>query len=165
MKISVVGPKGSGKTTLSNYLGSEDAAVMSMGAYAETVGVRIVECERAECAVELWDTGGSTDYESCWPAIMKDTAGVVLVYNPENEGHVAESAAWYDFFVKKNGLTDEQCIVFAFSPASQPGTHQRTSPKLQHLNVIYMTLEDGPMLAKHFDRFLHIIKSFQPQHK
>lgn len=62
------------------------------------VGVRILECERSlggpATAIELWDTGGSTDYESCWPAIMKDTTGVILVYNPENEGHVSESGAW-----------------------------------------------------------------------
>lgn len=39
--------------------------------------------------IEIWDTSGAPDYESCWPAVMRDTAGVVLVYNPENEGHAS----------------------------------------------------------------------------
>lgn len=111
MKVSVVGPKGGGKTTLSNFLGSEEAAFQMVPAYAETVGCRILECERdieGPMQVELWDTGGSTDYESCWPAVMHEATGVVLVYDPDDEAHVSESAAWYDFFVKKNQLADEQ---------------------------------------------------------
>ncbi|KAH8054131.1 GTP binding protein [Aureococcus anophagefferens] len=165
LKISVVGPSGAGKSTIANFLAadSDRAQFKLASAYVPTVGVRILECERAvgggpASAVELWDTGGSTDYESCWPAIMKDTAGVILVYNPDNEGHVSESGAWYDYFVKNNELPDEACVVFAFDPNAQRGTRQRTSPKLQHLNVINASLEDGPFLLQQFDRFLRAVK-------
>lgn len=51
-----------------------------------------------------------------------------------------------------------RCIVFAFNPNAQRGTRQRTSPKLQHLNVINASLEDGPFLLQQFDRFLRAVK-------
>ena len=175
--------------------------------------MRILECERSlggpATPVEFWDAGGSTDYENCWPAIMQDALGVVIVapparmpegrsrrrrgravrgvaarvaapprvvcewgrhrgllrtphpqvYNPDNEGHVSESGAWYDYFVKNNELPDEQCIVFAFNPTAQRGARQRTSPKLQHLNVVNVSLEDGPFLLQQFERFLKVIKA------
>ncbi|KAJ8608496.1 hypothetical protein CTAYLR_005743 [Chrysophaeum taylorii] len=165
LKISVVGPSGSGKSTIANYLASESegsSAFKVAPTYTQTVGCRILECERTIdgplMPIELWDTGGSTDYESCWPAVMKDTDGVVLVYNPENEGHVSESGAWYDFFVKNNSLSDDQCIVFAFAPNAQPEIRPRTSPKLQHLNVVNITIEDGQTLLHQFDRFLRQVK-------
>jgi len=30
----------------------------------------------------------------CWPAIMKDAQGVVLVYNPDNRAHEKEIEIW-----------------------------------------------------------------------
>ena len=33
-------------------------------------------------------------FENCWPAIMNKSHGAVLVYSPENEGHVGEIGAW-----------------------------------------------------------------------
>ena len=101
---------------------------------------------------------------------MKDTVGVVLVYNPKNEGQVAETGAWYDYFVKNNDIPDEQCIVFAFCPNAQPGMRQRTSPKLQHLNVINASLDDGPFILQQFERFLRAVKHKvdsqpDPEHK
>ena len=164
LKIVVVGPTQGGKTTVSNYIASDEAVDFEYPfEYNPTVGVRILECERnlggPATPVEVWDVGGSTDYEGCWPAIMKDTHGVVIVYNPEHEGQVSESGAWYDYFVKNNELPDERCVVFAFAPQAQKGSRQRTSPKLQHLNVINVSLDDGLDLLKYFDRFLRTVKA------
>lgn len=33
-------------------------------------------------------------FEACWPAIMKDVDGVVLVYNPEIPTHDTEIGIW-----------------------------------------------------------------------
>lgn len=44
---------------------------------------------------------------------MQDVSGVVLVYNPDAPGQDQQIGDWFDFFVRKNGLKDEQCIVFA----------------------------------------------------
>ena len=135
LKIVVVGPTQGGKTTVSNYIASDEAVDFAYPfEYNATVGVRILECERnlggPATPVEVWDVGGSTDYEGCWPAIMHDAHGVVLVYNPEQEGQVSESGAWYEYFVQNNDLPDEACVVFAFAPNAHRGTRQRVSPKI-----------------------------------
>ena len=36
----------------------------------------------------------TTSYESCWPAILADAHGVVLVYNPDKPAHEQEVALW-----------------------------------------------------------------------
>ena len=84
LKIVVVGPTQGGKTTVANYIASDEAVDFEYPfEYNATVGVRILECERnlggPATPVEVWDVGGSTDYEGCWPAIMHDAHGVVLV--------------------------------------------------------------------------------------
>ena len=35
-----------------------------------------------------------TRYEACWPAIMKDVDGVILVYSPEIPSHATEVGIW-----------------------------------------------------------------------
>ena len=38
--------------------------------------------------MELWDSSGAEQYSGCWPAIQRDSQGVVFVFNPENQGQV-----------------------------------------------------------------------------
>ncbi len=52
-------------------------------------------------------------YEACWRSIMHEADGVILIYNPDSPGQDQQIGDWYDFFVRKNGLKDEQCLVFA----------------------------------------------------
>lgn len=52
-------------------------------------------------------------YEACWKAVMAEADGVLLVYNPDAPGQDQQLVDWFDFFVKKNGLRDEQCLIFA----------------------------------------------------
>lgn len=44
---------------------------------------------------------------------MHEADGVILVYNPDAPAQDQQIGDWYDFFVRKNGLKDEQTIVFA----------------------------------------------------
>ena len=44
---------------------------------------------------------------------MAEADGVILVYNPDAPGQDQQLGDWFDFFVKKNGLRDEQCLIFA----------------------------------------------------
>ena len=90
---------------------------------------------------------------------MHDAHGVVLVYNPEQEGQVSESGAWYEYFVQNNDLPDEACVVFAFAPNAQRGTRQRVSPKIEHLNVVNISLDDGSLVKTQFERFLKAAKA------
>jgi intraflagellar transport protein 22 len=109
-----------GKTVISNFLaghGGEDVLVASR--YEPTAGVRILEFEAPGrnsgeiVNIELWDASGDHNYETCWKAVMVDSDGVILVYNPDKAGQDQQLNDWFDFFVKKNGLKDEQCMIFA----------------------------------------------------
>jgi Rab-like protein 5 len=118
LKIVVAGPKGSGKTMISNYITGHGEKLFS-DSYDPTVGVRIVEHELSlqgineTFNVELWDASGDHQYEACWKAIMHESDGVILVYNPDAPAQDQQLGDWFDFFVKKNGLKDEQCLIFA----------------------------------------------------
>lgn len=52
-------------------------------------------------------------YESGWRAVLAYTDGVILVYDPDSPGQDQQLTLWYDYFVKRNGLRDEQCLIFA----------------------------------------------------
>ncbi len=43
---------------------------------------------------------------------MTSTDGVILVYNPDAPAQDQQIADWFDFFVRRNNLKDEQCMVF-----------------------------------------------------
>jgi hypothetical protein len=44
---------------------------------------------------------------------MAEADGIVLIYNPDAPAQDQQINDWFDFFVKKNGLRDEQCMIFA----------------------------------------------------
>ena len=72
VKFCVVGPKGSGKTTLCKLLAETDPDA----SYVPTEGVRIQEVERrvgmTPVTVQLWDCSGDFKYQNCFPAISLD---------------------------------------------------------------------------------------------
>lgn len=51
-------------------------------------------------------------FEGCWKAIMTDADAVILVYNPDAPSQDQQIMDWFEFFVRKNGLRDEQCMIF-----------------------------------------------------
>ena len=90
VKILVLGPTKSGKSTIANILGDLQDGPSSE--YRPTVGCRIVEFERDPPAgvsqfgkinMELWDVSGDFKYEKCWGPIQADVDGIIFVYNPE----------------------------------------------------------------------------------
>ncbi len=52
-------------------------------------------------------------YEKCWRAVMHEADGVILIYNPDAPSQEQQLNDWFDYFVKRNGLRDEQCMIFA----------------------------------------------------
>ncbi len=46
---------------------------------------------------------------------MSDADGVILMYNPDSPAQDQQIVEWFEYFVKKNGLTDEQCMMFVSS--------------------------------------------------
>lgn len=51
-------------------------------------------------------------FESCWPAIIKDVHGVLLVYNPEIPTHDIEVGIWW---VARNRVEHHTVSVIAHS--------------------------------------------------
>uniref|UniRef100_A0A673V243 Intraflagellar transport 22 n=1 Tax=Suricata suricatta TaxID=37032 RepID=A0A673V243_SURSU len=120
-KILFVGPCESGKTVLANFL-TESSDITE---YSPTQGVR---------------------FESCWPALMKDSHGVVIVFNADTPSHLKEIDMWYSCFVQQQLLQDAQCLLIAHH---KPGSgsdkgNLSLSPHLNKLKLVHSNLEDDP---------------------
>ncbi|XP_003416565.1 intraflagellar transport protein 22 homolog [Loxodonta africana] len=150
-KILFVGPCESGKTVLANFL-TESSDITE---YYPTQGVRILEFENPHvtsnnkgtgCEFELWDCGGDPKFESCWPALMKDSHGVVIIFNADTPSHLKEIEMWYSCFVQQQLLQDTQCLLIAHhkpGSGSDRGSLSLPSP-LNKLKLVHSNLEDDP---------------------
>ncbi|MGH0176336.1 UNVERIFIED_CONTAM: hypothetical protein FKN15_072443 [Acipenser sinensis] len=158
----------SGKSVLANFL--SDATESIGGEYSPTQGVRILEFEfqsasgfekNAGCEAELWDCAGDTKFESCWPALMKDSSGVVLVFNPDMPSHWKEIETWYSSFVSTQGVQDSQCLLIAHHKPGSGADNRRLAPQLSKLNLIHSNLEEDPEeVRQEFRRYLgSVVKS------
>ncbi|XP_045397458.1 intraflagellar transport protein 22 homolog isoform X2 [Lemur catta] len=164
-KILFVGPCESGKTVLANFL-TESSDITE---YNPTQGVRILEFENPNvtsnnkgtgCEFELWDCGGDTKFESCWPALMKDAHGVVIIFNPDIPSHRKEIEMWYSCFVQQQLLQDTQCLLIAHHKPGSGGDTGRLSlsPPLNKLKLVHSNLEDDPEeIRKEFIKYLKSI--------
>ncbi|XP_070829958.1 intraflagellar transport protein 22 homolog isoform X1 [Chaetodon trifascialis] len=151
-KILFVGPNESGKTILANFL--SDTTENVGGEYKPTQGVRILEFETqpegssdsTTCETELWDCSGDFKFESCWPALMKDSSGVVIIFNPDIPSHLKEIETWHSMFISSQGLQDNQCLLIAHhKPGS--GLEKGRLPLASHLSrlpLIHSNLEEEP---------------------
>ncbi|XP_030016385.1 intraflagellar transport protein 22 homolog isoform X2 [Sphaeramia orbicularis] len=152
VKILFIGPNESGKTVLANFL--SDTTENVGGEYRPTQGARILEFEsqadghgdNKTCEVELWDCSGDFKFESCWPALMKDASGVVIIFNPDLPSHLKEIETWHSMFISSQGLQDSQCLLMAHH---KPGSGDEVGqlPLATHLNrlpLIQSNLEEEP---------------------
>uniref|UniRef100_UPI00358EAFA4 intraflagellar transport protein 22 homolog n=1 Tax=Myxine glutinosa TaxID=7769 RepID=UPI00358EAFA4 len=155
VKILIVGPAQSGKTTLANYLA--DATQTVEEDYWPTQGVRILEFECCPDSnskglryeVELWDCSGYRKFEKCWPAMRKGASGVMLVFDPAKLNDVQELKAWHNAFVRHSGLLEAQCLLVAHQ---KPGSHGDVKKHdlpvaLRRLQKVESNLDDKPEKA------------------
>ncbi|XP_037736691.1 intraflagellar transport protein 22 homolog isoform X3 [Chelonia mydas] len=121
-KILFVGPSESGKSVLANFLSESTEGISS---YVPTQGVR---------------------FETCWPALMKDSHGVVIVFNPELPSHLKEIEMWYSCFVQQQQLLDNQCLLIAHHKPGSAGDTENLSlaSPLNKLKLIHSSLEEDP---------------------
>ncbi|KAM5228518.1 intraflagellar transport protein 22 homolog isoform 2-T2 [Ctenodactylus gundi] len=136
-KILFVGPRESGKTVLANFL-TESSDITE---YSPTQGVR---------------------FESCWPALMKDAHGVVIIFNADIPSHLREIEMWYSCFVQQQFLQDSQCLLVAHHKPGSGGTTRSLSlsPPLNKLKLVHSNLEDNPEeIRAEFIKYLRSIVS------
>ncbi|XP_054065253.1 intraflagellar transport protein 22 homolog isoform X3 [Rissa tridactyla] len=163
-KVLLVGPRESGKSVLANFVSESTEGI---GSYSPTQGVRILEYEKpnlngnskgAGCRFELWDCSGDQKFETCWPALMKDSHGVIIIFNPELPSHLKEIEMWYSCFVQQQPLLDSQCLLVAHHKPGSAGdtenlslgkkmensiSNSRAYP-LNKIKLIHSNLEDDP---------------------
>lgn len=161
LKIVCAGPKGSGKTLIANFLASGGADLpLTSDNYSPTSGVRILEFESREGNIELWDASGDHTYESCWKAIMNEADGVVLVYNPDAPSQDQQLNDWFDFFVRKNGLRDEQCLIFAHRSGKAISSERfRPPPLFSKVTAALTTPQSSADIKNMFDTLLSSIRN------
>ncbi|KAI3374847.1 hypothetical protein L3Q82_021378, partial [Scortum barcoo] len=153
----------SGKTVLANFL--SDTTENVGGEYTPTQGVRILESEsqpegsddHMACEIELWDCSGDFKFESCWPAIMEDSNGVVIIFNPDVPSQLKEIETWHSMFISSQGLQENQCLLIAHhKPGS--GVEDGRLPLASHLSrlsLVHSNLEEEPEdVRRAFRRYL-----------
>ncbi|XP_074201953.1 intraflagellar transport protein 22 homolog isoform X3 [Camelus bactrianus] len=77
---------------------------------------------------------------------MKDSHGVVIVFNADIPSHLKEIEMWYSCFVQQQFLQDTQCLLIAHH---KPGSgsdkgNPALVPPLNKLKLVHSNLEDDP---------------------
>mmetsp|Transcript_86803 Transcript_86803/g.201993 ORF Transcript_86803/g.201993 Transcript_86803/m.201993 type:complete len:193 (-) Transcript_86803:63-641(-) len=164
-KVIVVGPPEAGKSTISNVLAETAEAASEV--YRPTAGVRILECEAEvrsasqRITVDLWDVSGDTKYQKCWPAIKKDSVGVVLVYNPEKQNQETEIEQWFQQFPKTMNMSAAQVMVVQSLRQSNMPRRMPLPAKLAAAGVgqpVALSVDDLPSVRKYFSQFLETVR-------
>ncbi|CAC9527670.1 conserved hypothetical protein [Leishmania infantum JPCM5] len=143
IKIIVVGPVKSGKTTITNFLsGTRETATSK---YYETNPLRIVETEieldsrnltdrrvvfsggdakTKRVLVQIWDLSGNSKHQAGWPAVANGADGIIFVFDPALRNGEKELSLWHKTFAVNQSeldalgnfavrVPDKHCLVFA----------------------------------------------------
>lgn len=92
-------------------------------------------------------------FETCWPALMKDSHGVIIIFNPELPSHLKEIEMWYSCFVQQQPLLDGQCLLVAHHKPGSAGT-RKTCPWVRRWKT--------PFAAQSFSLIFVSLKLFMP---
>jgi hypothetical protein len=81
---------------------------------------------------------------------MHEADGVVLIYNPDAPSQDQQIGDWFEFFVRKNNLREDQCIVFAYRSNPSNGDKFRPREFPPHLSFSFLTplLRIAPLFSK-----------------
>lgn len=132
VKILVVGPTKSGKSTVTNQIADIQDGIEE--SYRPTKALRIVELEKEAplsvkrqfpgvVTVEMWDLSGDPMYEKTWPAVMKGAQGILFVYRPDDHDVEKNMEFYINSFAKAAKILPKQCMAFAhhFDCEGEPG--------------------------------------------
>lgn len=68
---------------------------------------------------------------------MHEADGVIIIYNPDAPSQDQQLLDWFEFFVKKNSLKEEQCLIFAHRVNP---TTERFRPRMFYCHFIISIL-------------------------
>jgi Rab-like protein 5 len=134
-----------------------------------------LELEKNKSSIEIWDVSGDQmydlltkqiskcllindcRYESCWPAIIKDANGVILVYNPESHVHESEAILWYEWFMQNPRIDPAQCLVFEHVT----GNGKKAGGKIRlpsGIRTVATSFDSPNVFKSEFDKFVSSIQ-------
>ena len=103
--------------------------------------------------VQVWDVSGDNKYERGWPAIMQDSHGIVLIYNPNDLTQESESELWYETFMKKAKVPKDNCIVLLHEE-STISSRSKSDQKFAGCQVVNTTFSRSRDLSMVFNDFI-----------
>jgi len=163
-KVLVIGPKRCGKTRIANCLsGFEESPNFEV--YKPTAGTRILEFEKIAKAgktsismqVELWDCSGDRRYENCWTAILRETHGVVMVYDPTIKEQEKDIELWHKSFVGPLNLPDSQILILAHQARAVGGRTYQAPRALSRFAFVNSSLDSDDQSAAMRDAFATLL--------
>jgi Rab-like protein 5 len=117
-------------------------------------------------SVGVWVCAGDQQYEACWPAVLKDADGVILMHDPDQPGHEVRACVWpaalmpmacavshtaplqkevalfYEWFVTRPGMRPERCLSIALSKQAAASTRPSELP-------VHSLRPDSPLSRTH----------------
>ena len=161
VKILVLGPLKSGKSTITNILGDLQDGPSTV--YRPTVGCRIVDFERdpppsvsqfGKVNVELWDVSGDFKFENCWAPIQKDANGIIFVYDPNNPESEDDLKKFIAMFPKALQIRQSFCLCY-INYHNSDGSLNGSIPKcMDGLDKFQGSAEDTQGIFTTFEKYL-----------
>ncbi|CAH1408339.1 unnamed protein product [Nezara viridula] len=162
LKIVLIGPSKSGKSTIANFL--SEAIDYTNTEYRPTPGVRILEFElknneSSQTEIELWDCSGEMRYESYWPVFLWNAHGVILIYNPEDMEQSSQLEKYYEQFVTNSYVPKKNTLIMAHTKktgfkASMPDFGDEMSKTTyERVNIF----EDSDKLRNVFENYISMV--------
>mmetsp|Transcript_33304 Transcript_33304/g.81849 ORF Transcript_33304/g.81849 Transcript_33304/m.81849 type:complete len:181 (+) Transcript_33304:302-844(+) len=151
VKLCVVGPQEGGKTMMCKLL-AEAAADRQ---YSPTAGLRVQEVERRigmqTVNVQLWDCSGDFKYQTCFPAMSLGMDGLIIVYNPDEEGKEPELEKWFQVFSQQGDiqLSANQCLILGLHRSETGRPRAPIQGKLRKLPNAIVEVSDAQSAAQH----------------
>lgn len=161
-KVLLVGPSGSGKSCIANFLSETTDGLLKIP-YEPTMGCRILEYQRGGPPVEMWDVSGDRRGTSGWTAVSNDAVGVIIVFNGDDSDHERDVERWYEWFVKSNKMSDKQCLIMSHTPGVQPGRGY-FSDDLRGVKMVCTNYEAPAGVKREVDAFVDSLRPFLNSH-
>jgi len=176
LKVIVCGPKGVGKSTISN--GICDYQIPVPSDYRPTKSIRILETEQEvtdenkknnnflatnsynKTNIQLWDMGGDKALERIWPAIKHEAHGAILIIDGKNSKYENLIDEWINEFCLPE-IPIEKILCIAYNKENQKSDNQKTSnqfPKLKIFETNYDLNNILPIFHRFIDDILNNIK-------